>query len=103
MNKDKAVVDRTRLRNKFLKNSSAGNKLAYDTQRNYCVSLTGKSKNDYYKNLGNRNVSNNKLFWKAVKTFFSDKGPMRQKIILIENDQIIGNNKEIYESFKKFF
>ena len=50
MNKDNAVVDRTRLRNNFLKNSSAGNKLAYDTQRNYCVSLTGKSKNDYYKN-----------------------------------------------------
>ena len=28
---------------------------------------------------------------------------MRQKIALIENDKIIGNNKEIFEVFKNFF
>ena len=28
---------------------------------------------------------------------------MRQKIALIENDKIIGNNKEIFEIFKKIF
>ena len=33
----------------------------------------------------------------------SDKSPMRQKIALIENDKIIGNNKEIFDVFKNFF
>ena len=105
MNKaiSKAVMDRTRLRNKFLNNRSAENKLAYNRQRNYCVSLTPKSKRDYYNNFDNRNVTDNKLFWKTFEPLFSDKGPMRQKIILIENDKIIGNNKEISEIFNNFF
>ena len=30
-------------------------------------------------------------------------GPVRQKITLIENDKIIGNNKEISEIFNNFF
>ena len=72
---NKAVMDRTRLRNNFLKNRYAENKLAYNRQRNYCVSLTRKSKRDCYNNLDNRNVTDNKLFWKTVKPFFSDKGP----------------------------
>ena len=40
---------------------------------------------------------------KTVKPFFSDKGPMRQKITLIENNKIIGNNKENPEIFNIFF
>ena len=105
MNKaiSKAVINGTRLRNTFLKNRTAENKLAYNRQRNYCVSLTRKSKRDYCNNLDNRNVTDNKLFWKTIKPFFSDKGPMREKITLIENDEIIGNNKEIFEVFKKIF
>ena len=67
------------------------------------MSLTRKSKRDYYNNLDNRNVTDNKFFWKTVKPFFPDKGPMREKITLIENDEIIGNNKEISEIFNNFF
>ena len=105
MNKtiSKAVMDCTRLRNKFLKNRTAENKLAYNCQRIYCVPLTHKPKRDYYNNLDNRNVTDNKLCWKTVKLFLSDKGPMRQKITLFENDKIIGNNKEISEIFNNFF
>ena len=105
MNKtfSKAVMNHTSLRIKFLKNRSAENNLAYNRQRNYCVSLTHKSKRDYYSNLDKRNVTNSKLFWKTVKPLFFDKGPMRQKITIIENDEIIGNNKEIYEVFNNFF
>ena len=99
----KAVMDRTRLRNKLLKNRSAENKLAYNRQRTYCVSLTRKSKRDYYNNLDNRNVTDNKLFWQTVTPFFCDKGPTRQKIALIEKDQIRGNNKEVSEIFNNFF
>ena len=39
-------MDRTRLGNKFLKNGTVENKLAYNRQRNYCMSLTRKSKKD---------------------------------------------------------
>ena len=63
------------------------------------MSLTRKSKRDYYSNVDDRNVTDNKLFWKTVKPSFSDKGPMRQKITLTENDEVIGNIKEISEIF----
>ena len=41
MNKDihKAVMNRTRLRNRFLKEPTQMNRLAYKKQRNYYVSL----------------------------------------------------------------
>ena len=72
MNKaiSKAMMDLTRLRNKFLKNRSAKNKLAYNCLRNYCMSLTRKLKRDYYKSLDNSNATDNKLLCKTVKPFF---------------------------------
>ena len=41
------------------------------------------------------------MVWKTVEPFFSDKGPMRQKITLIEKDEIQGNNKEIQGNNKE--
>ena len=66
----------------FLKKRSAENELAYIRQRNYCVSLIRKSKKNHYSNIDNTNVIDSKLFWKS--SFFSDKGPMRQKITLLK-------------------
>ena len=77
--------------------------MAYNCQGNYCVPLTRKSKRDYCNNLDNRNIADNKLLCKTLKTFFSDKGPTRQKITPIEKDEILGNNKEISEIFNNFF
>ena len=53
MNKDisKAIMNRTRLRYRFLKSMSFESKAAYSKQRNYCVLLVGKTKTDYYNNL----------------------------------------------------
>ena len=71
MNKafSKAVMDRTRFRNKFLKNRSAENKLTYNRRRNYSVSLTSKSKRDYYSNFDNRNLPITNCFGKQLNPF----------------------------------
>ena len=34
---------------------------------------------------------------------FSDKGGVRDKIILVENDELISNNAEVAETFNNFF
>ena len=75
MNKDlsKAIMDRTRFRNKFLKNRNDENRKKYSKQRNYCVSLLRKTKKQYYGDLNEKNVLDNKEFWKTVKPFLSDK------------------------------
>ena len=64
MNKEisKAIMNRTRLRNWFLRTRCIGDKEAYNKQRNYCVSLVRKTKQQYYNNLDHRKVVDNKSF-----------------------------------------
>ena len=72
-NLSKNIMKRSRLRNKYLKNNNEENRKLYAKQRNYCVSLLRKTKKTYYENLDERNVSDNKLFWKTVKPPLSEK------------------------------
>ena len=64
MNKalSKAIIQRTKLRNKFMKNPSAANKFSYNRQRNWCVSLLRKEKKKYFANLNEKDITDNKNF-----------------------------------------
>ena len=44
-------MDRSRLRNKFLRERTKESKIAYKMQQNICVSLLRKTKRDYFANL----------------------------------------------------
>ena len=46
----KSIMERTLLRNIFLKSPIVANKLAYAKQRNFCVSLLRKIKSEYFAN-----------------------------------------------------
>ena len=72
-------MERTRLRNTFLKNPSVANKLAYTKQRNFCVSLLRKVKKEYFANLNEKNITDNRKFWQTVKPFLSQKNKSRGK------------------------
>ena len=95
MNKtlSKAIMLRTNLRNKFLKNRSNENKTNYVKQRNHCVSLLRKTKREYYSNLDEKKICDNKTFWKIVKPMLSKKIKSNERITLIENDEIIKTEK----------
>ena len=67
----KEIMKRSRLRNN-LRNRTEENKILYNRQRNYSVSLLRKSKRGYYENLNIKNVTDNKLSWKSVKPLLSD-------------------------------
>ena len=64
MNKtlSKELMKRTRLRKKFLKNRYDYNKRELSKQRNFCVSLVGKSKKLYNSNLDEKSLQIIKLF-----------------------------------------
>ena len=47
----KEVMKRSRFRNNFLRNGTEKNKIIYNRQRSYCVSLLRKSNRGYYENL----------------------------------------------------
>ena len=105
MNKSisKAIMKRSRLRNKFLKNKNAQNNLLYNRQRNYCVSLIRKTKKAYFNSIETDNIVNGKKFWKTVKPFLTDKGTVSNKITLIENNEIISNDSTLANTFNDYF
>ena len=85
----KQIMKITRLRIKFLKTRIDYNKREFSKQKNYCVSLVRKSKKLYYSNLYEKKVTDNKTFWETVKPFLSDKIVSGEKVILIEEDEIV--------------
>ena len=60
-------MKRSRLRSRYLKTRSEFNKNVYNKQRNYRLSLLWKTKKAYYANLNEKDVTDNKQFWKTVK------------------------------------
>ena len=65
----KAVMLRSKLKNKFYHDKNETTKRAFQKHRN----LFRKAKKAYDNKLNPCIVSNNKLFWKKVQPLFSDK------------------------------
>ena len=62
---DKTTLRRNeeiRLPYNFMRNRTEKNKIVYDRQRNYSVSLLRKSKRKYYENANIENLTDHKLF-----------------------------------------
>ena len=107
---------RTSLRNKFIDSKTDVDRIAYNKQRNYCVSLIRKEKKAYYSNLNIRDVKDNKTFWRKVKPLFSEKINLQTNILLVEKgndlndpeissevEKVISEDIEIAETFNDFF
>ena len=58
----KAITHRSKLRNNFLRNRSTENGEKYSKQQNYCVYLLRKIKKNYYSNLNEKNITDDKMF-----------------------------------------
>ena len=48
-----------------------------------------KTKKSFYENLDEKQLFDNKVFWKNVKPFFSGKGVSSSKITLVEKISIV--------------
>ena len=99
----KEIMKRSRFRNNFLRKRIEENKILYNRQRNYCVSLLGESKRAYYENLNIKKVTDNKLFWKSVKPLLSDKSRIRDRINISEKCEILKTESETAETLNSFF
>ena len=99
----KAVTTRSTLRNKYLKLPTDINNAANKKHRNYCVKLFKTEKKKYYNNLDNTSITDNNIFLKTVKPCFSANRIGQQKIVLIENDEIISNDDTLADIFNIFF
>ena len=105
MTKDihKAIMKRSRLRNKFLRDRTEISTEEYKKERNLCVSLLKKEKKDHFVNLDITSATEYKKFWQTVKPLFSTKVKAKTVIKLVENDRMIDDDSEIANFFNEYF
>ena len=99
----KAIMERSKLRNKYLRERTNEVKSLCNKQRNLCVSVLRKNKRDYFGNLNSKIVTNNNKFWKAISLLFSEKAFHSEWITLKESNKTITNNEELAETFNTSF
>ena len=99
----KAIMQRSKLRNKYNKERSEENLRAFKRKRNECVKLLCNVKLEYYKNLDLNDLFDNRKFWKAVKPFFSGKAQTNAGITLFKNVQVISDDSKIANILNEFF
>ena len=78
----KAIMLRSKFRNSFLKEKTEESKSLYNKQRNICVILLHKTKRNYYAQLDNKIVTDNRKFWKVVSPLFSEKASRKESIAI---------------------
>ena len=74
----KAVMKRSRLRNKFLKTKSITDRKNYNFQRNHCKKLIRSTKKSLFNDLDISKINDNRSFWKTIVPLFSKK-PQKPK------------------------
>ena len=99
----KEIAKRSKLRNKFLKTRNDTGKFSYNKQRNFWVSLIRKEKSKYFSNLNIKDVTDNKKFWKTIKSCFSDKYKNSERLVLTENDEIVVEDGKVALTLNTFF
>ena len=98
----KAIMLRTRLKNRSIKTRNNLDIQRYRQQRNLVVTLNKRAMREYYRSLDMRVTKDIKSFWKKFKPLFSNS-MVNEKIVLNENDNIIRDAKEISQYFNEYF
>ena len=93
----------SKLKNSFNKDRSYKNWCKYKRQRNFYVNLLRITKGNFFKNVNEKKISDNRTFWREIKPYFNGKGGMPSKITLVKKGKIIHKNKEIAKAMNKYF
>ena len=96
-------MQRSKLRNLYLKVRSDENRIRYKKQRNICVSLLRKAKRKHFEDLSIADVTVNKKFWERVKPLFGNKIKGNPNIALVESNGLITDEKSLAETFNNYF
>ena len=67
------------------------------------MSMNRKGKRDFYHSVDINAIDNDKKFWKAVKPMFPSGNPMGEKAVLIEEGEVMSDDKVIAECLNSHF
>ena len=69
----KAILKRSKLRNKLNEKRNIENWSEYKRQRKICSNLLKQSKKHHFNSLNVKDTTENEKFWKTIKPFFTEK------------------------------
>ena len=99
----KAIMTLSRLENIYNKKRFYYNSDKYEKQRNFYVKILGKTKQDYFKNIDIKSVSDIIKFWKTIKPYFSNKGLNPNKIFFSEKGRLIKDPFAVATTMNDYF
>ena len=100
----KAIMTRSRLKNKYNKWKSREFFLAFRQSKKECKRLTILSKSNHIKNATKNGIMTSKDFWKFMKPIMVNKGIIASNtIILEENGELVSNEEHIVEIFNNHY
>ena len=94
----KAIMKRSKLKNKFIKERNAKNWFNYKQQQNYCSNLLTESKTRHFHNLNVKDVTEDNCCWKIIKPFYIC-GTNKSNNILNKKYQTIRKDEKICKIF----
>ena len=98
----KAIMRRSYLENVYFKKRTDKSLRAYKKQKNYCSRLYKKERKKFFNKLNPSFLNDNKLLWKTIKPFYSNKGSSGSNMKLVEKDEILLDDQKIAEQLKPF-
>ena len=99
----KAIMIRSISRNKFLKDKNQQSRNDYQEQRNLCVALVRRAKQQYFPSLDLNLIIDKKYFWKTVKPLFSEKISHKDIISLTEDRKTVTEDLQVAQIFNNYF
>ena len=96
-------MKRSYLENLYFKRRTDPSLRNHKRQKNHSSRIYKKERKNLFNKLNTSFVSNNKLFWKTVKAFFSNNGNHRGNIKLVEGDKLLQDDSEVAEELNNFF
>ena len=91
------------MKNKYQKLKTDESHKTFKKQKNYTNRLLKKEQIKYWGNLDLKKYLDNKRFFDTVKPLFSNSISSKQKITLVEDNNLITEDEEVAEKFNKYF
>ena len=99
----RAVLDKTRLYNRYKRYPNSRNWELYRLQRNLVTKTRKSAIRDYFKTKCSEGVKNPN-FWKTVKPFLTNKGTMQSDTIMIKSgNKILTDPKAVAQEMNNFY
>ena len=97
---NKAVINKSKSRNKYIKWPPRENFLAMKRAKNYCNNLTRTTKKNFFQSVTKSGFANNKKFWNTVKPFLTNKDFLTDDNISIKvNDELVTDKTKLANLF----